>query len=479
MATKKKSLEEKIIHSLDGIEQSLTQITHDDKSAGSLLEAIWHNQLAIIKKLSTENELNDDNVQLPSTEGHHAVRHASTQPGSSDLYFYDLADVLEVLENSGFTVADWQSLGLRLGLYLSTLETIESDCKKKSLNCLMKTLDKWLRRVDIVNKKGRPSWDTLAVALRKIDENASATYISEQKINLEIERSDIDNVVRDEAIVNVVKNTGQSLIEQSNKKIEGLLEKMELATSQSREKINQQLIEEIQQLKDINERLNDSLSELNEIKSKLQETTIDKQKLERFKVLYENSLDVEHQLNKEKEDLMKQRQKLDYAHKMAKSELNQLRSLNRDIKCQLDDKTKCINQLTEEHKLELHQLKCSKEDITHQLEAKIKQVEKLTEVHKKDIDCLNKEHEKQIESLKLSRDEDVRLLHKERNEISEQLQSENKKLLVSNDKLLLEIQDLKKQIEFKGTSTQIVFFMMLLVYCCILKHHSIYNLLVF
>jgi hypothetical protein len=408
MATKKKSLEEKIIHSLDGIEQSLTQITHDDKSAGSLLEAIWHNQLAIIKKLSTENELNDDNVQLPSTEGHHAVRHASTQPGSSDLYFYDLADVLEVLENSGFTVADWQSLGLRLGLYLSTLETIESDCKKKSLNCLMKTLDKWLRRVDIVNKKGRPSWDTLAVALRKINENASAKYISEEKINLEIERSDIDN----EAILSLVKNTGQSLLDQSNKKIEELLEKMELATSQSQEKINQQLIEEMLQLKEINEKLNDSLSELNEIKSKLQETTFDKKKLERFKVLYENSLDVEHQLNKEKEDLMKQRQKLDYAHKMAKSELNQLRSLNRDIKCQLDDKTKCINQLTEEHKLELHQLKCSKEDIIHQLEAKMKQVE---EIHKKDIDRLSKKHEEQIELLKLSRDEDVRLLHEEKN----------------------------------------------------------------
>ena len=46
----------------------------------------------------------------------------------------------------------------------------------------MKTIDKWLRRADNVMGKGRPSWDTLADALRRINENTSAQFITEQSI---------------------------------------------------------------------------------------------------------------------------------------------------------------------------------------------------------------------------------------------------------------------------------------------------------
>ena len=96
----------------------------------------------------------------------------------------DLNDVLEALRAVGrLRIVDskWMDIGLALGLYMSTLHCIEADHREAS-RCLIETLDKWLRRADNVMNKGRPSWESLADALRRIDENTSAQYIRGQSM---------------------------------------------------------------------------------------------------------------------------------------------------------------------------------------------------------------------------------------------------------------------------------------------------------
>ena len=90
-----------------------------------------------------------------------------------------LDDVVEALRLSLFPKARWFPLGLTLGLYKTTLDSIESQHGKDISRCLMECLSSWLNKVDKVAEKGGTTWDTLAIALKKIEETVSSDNISE------------------------------------------------------------------------------------------------------------------------------------------------------------------------------------------------------------------------------------------------------------------------------------------------------------
>ena len=79
-----------------------------------------------------------------------------------------------MLKTSHFLETKWLSLGLQLGLLINTLKTIEEQYGKDVNRCLLECLTLWLQRVDKVDEKGGPTWDTLATALGKIEENVCA-----------------------------------------------------------------------------------------------------------------------------------------------------------------------------------------------------------------------------------------------------------------------------------------------------------------
>ena len=85
-----------------------------------------------------------------------------------------LDEVLELLETSRFSEQNWLNLGLKFGLLKNTLETIEAKHRPDINRCLIECLTLWLRRVDKVDEKGVPTWDTLADTLSKLGEKKSA-----------------------------------------------------------------------------------------------------------------------------------------------------------------------------------------------------------------------------------------------------------------------------------------------------------------
>ena len=91
--------------------------------------------------------------------------------------YIDIADLVEVsdlLKTNHFLDTKWLNLGLHLGLLMNTLKTIEAQCEKDVSRCLLECLSLWLQRVDKVDERGGPNWDTLANALSKIGERFSA-----------------------------------------------------------------------------------------------------------------------------------------------------------------------------------------------------------------------------------------------------------------------------------------------------------------
>ena len=73
-------------------------------------------------------------------------------------------------------LTEWKRLGLALGLFYPTLESIEKDCDRND-DCKMKMLAAWLRQQDSVSQKGVPSWSVLQAALRRVGENELASRI--------------------------------------------------------------------------------------------------------------------------------------------------------------------------------------------------------------------------------------------------------------------------------------------------------------
>lgn len=77
-----------------------------------------------------------------------------------------------------FCATEWFTLGLRLGLYNTTLKVIEANDREVK-SCLRRCLVKWLERADDVGKNGGASWTTLTNALEANNQKASASYISQ------------------------------------------------------------------------------------------------------------------------------------------------------------------------------------------------------------------------------------------------------------------------------------------------------------
>ena len=90
----------------------------------------------------------------------------------------DLQYVLESLNEAGFSQRDWKPLGDSLGLYPSTLVTIDAEYPGDEQGCLRQCLVKWLERADRVDGRGGPRMTSLFDALDIIDEEAAADYIS-------------------------------------------------------------------------------------------------------------------------------------------------------------------------------------------------------------------------------------------------------------------------------------------------------------
>ena len=79
-------------------------------------------------------------------------------PGEVDLFSVKAALV-------GGHDFSWFHLGLTLGLFYSTLKTIQRMNRENFSECLGDTLVGWLRKIDGVYREGKPSWRTLARAL--------------------------------------------------------------------------------------------------------------------------------------------------------------------------------------------------------------------------------------------------------------------------------------------------------------------------
>ena len=86
----------------------------------------------------------------------------------------NLVDIIDALEEGGFSSNDWHRLGLQLRIKNDDLETIENDYCNKATQCLEECLVKWL-------KTGKATYTELAEALKIMGEGAAADNISSAK----------------------------------------------------------------------------------------------------------------------------------------------------------------------------------------------------------------------------------------------------------------------------------------------------------
>ena len=79
--------------------------------------------------------------------------------------------------------AEWESLGLQLGLYFSTLDIIKTEERGQVRKCMMRMLVAWLKKSDNVSSYHGPSWQQLIESLRAIEENSLADNIERSLLN--------------------------------------------------------------------------------------------------------------------------------------------------------------------------------------------------------------------------------------------------------------------------------------------------------
>ena len=85
----------------------------------------------------------------------------------------------EVLKDACFSKTDWRELGENLGLRENTLKMIFENQRGDVNKCFTECLSKWLSRADDVDRKGKPTFSSLADALDKMDDcKPQAEYIS-------------------------------------------------------------------------------------------------------------------------------------------------------------------------------------------------------------------------------------------------------------------------------------------------------------
>ena len=81
-----------------------------------------------------------------------------------------MVDIIDVLEEGCFTTSKWRKLGLRLRIKNDDLKVIETNYPKDVVRCLEECLVKWLRT-------GKATYNGLAEALKKMNEDAAADHI--------------------------------------------------------------------------------------------------------------------------------------------------------------------------------------------------------------------------------------------------------------------------------------------------------------
>ena len=91
----------------------------------------------------------------------------------------NLKDIINALKQGCFPSHRWFPLGLQLGLLQPTLSTIKANHRDDVESCLQECLTLWLSKADKVTESGGPTWDSLASALNKLGENATADKITE------------------------------------------------------------------------------------------------------------------------------------------------------------------------------------------------------------------------------------------------------------------------------------------------------------
>ena len=91
-----------------------------------------------------------------------------------------LDEVEKVLVANRFPKTKWLPLGLKLGLYKTTLDVIKAENQGDVGSCLLECLSAWLSKADNVVNKGGPNWILLTSSLRDIDEVAVADNVDQQ-----------------------------------------------------------------------------------------------------------------------------------------------------------------------------------------------------------------------------------------------------------------------------------------------------------
>ena len=95
--------------------------------------------------------------------------------GEADTYsFLDISHlglVRDALKKSHFTDANWFDLGLKLKLPYAKLKNIEDSYGKNPPRCSTECLSLWLISAST------HTWETLAIALEDMDQNATAQHI--------------------------------------------------------------------------------------------------------------------------------------------------------------------------------------------------------------------------------------------------------------------------------------------------------------
>lgn len=85
-----------------------------------------------------------------------------------------------MLRASHFLERNWLTLGLKLGLLMDTLTTVEAQYGPDISRCLKECLSLWLQRMDTVDERGGTTWYALATALSKIGDNVSAENVRQK-----------------------------------------------------------------------------------------------------------------------------------------------------------------------------------------------------------------------------------------------------------------------------------------------------------
>ncbi|XP_019858814.1 PREDICTED: uncharacterized protein LOC109587032 [Amphimedon queenslandica] len=104
----------------------------------------------------------------------------------------DLDDILTDLKDGHYYSSDWKDLGLKLGLYDTTLSAIESnyfDVEDRLRKCIVK----WLQRANGVDDKGGPTWTTLVRALEQCDSKPTAEHIRYNRFKRNANQSQTDD----------------------------------------------------------------------------------------------------------------------------------------------------------------------------------------------------------------------------------------------------------------------------------------------